>query len=131
MCVCVCVCAHACGFADLFLLVQFVVFTFWSLYLYDRDLVYPKLLDNFIPQWLNHGMVSTGSSSGPLPVPLHSLLGSRIKSPPGFGLQMLLLVVVWPSLAPGSSVSQRRRRSCTCVCARACAGGGLVPISLL
>lgn len=46
----------------LFLLVQFVVFTFWSLYLYDRDLVYPKLLDNFIPQWLNHGMVSSGSS---------------------------------------------------------------------
>lgn len=37
---------------------QFVVFTFWSLYLYDRELVYPKLLDNFIPQWLNHGMVS-------------------------------------------------------------------------
>lgn len=38
---------------------QFVVFTFWSLYLYDRELVYPKLLDNFIPQWLNHGMVSS------------------------------------------------------------------------
>ncbi|MED6237575.1 hypothetical protein ATANTOWER_028223 [Ataeniobius toweri] len=36
---------------------QFVVFTFWTLYLYDRELVYPKLLDNFIPQWLNHGMV--------------------------------------------------------------------------
>ncbi|KAG7231590.1 hypothetical protein INR49_011494, partial [Caranx melampygus] len=36
----------------------FVVFTFWSLYLYDRDLVYPRLLDNFIPQWLNHGMVT-------------------------------------------------------------------------
>ncbi|KAK5612334.1 Androgen-induced protein 1 protein [Crenichthys baileyi] len=34
----------------------FVVFTFWTLYLYDRELVYPKLLDNFIPQWLNHGM---------------------------------------------------------------------------
>uniref|UniRef100_A0A3Q1B9C1 Androgen-induced 1 (H. sapiens) n=1 Tax=Amphiprion ocellaris TaxID=80972 RepID=A0A3Q1B9C1_AMPOC len=37
----------------------FVVFTFWSLYLYDRDLVYPRLLDNFIPQWLNHGMHTT------------------------------------------------------------------------
>ncbi|KAK3522340.1 hypothetical protein QTP86_006505 [Hemibagrus guttatus] len=34
----------------------FVVTMFWSLYLYDRDLVYPRLLDNFIPQWLNHGM---------------------------------------------------------------------------
>lgn len=37
---------------------QFVVTMFWALYLYDRDLVYPRLLDNFIPQWLNHGMVS-------------------------------------------------------------------------
>ncbi|KAG2467447.1 AIG1 protein, partial [Polypterus senegalus] len=35
----------------------FVVTMFWALYLYDRDLVYPRLLDNFIPQWLNHGMV--------------------------------------------------------------------------
>lgn len=41
-----------------------MVFTFWSLYLYDRDLVYPKLLDSFIPQWLNHGMVSPGSTWG-------------------------------------------------------------------
>lgn len=37
----------------------FVVCTFWSLYLVDRELVYPKLLDNFIPQWLNHGMHTT------------------------------------------------------------------------
>ncbi|MBN3272263.1 AIG1 protein, partial [Polyodon spathula] len=36
----------------------FVVTMFWTLYLYDRELVYPRLLDNFIPQWLNHGMVS-------------------------------------------------------------------------
>ncbi|XP_073789653.1 androgen-induced gene 1 protein isoform X3 [Danio rerio] len=34
----------------------FVVTMFWTLYLYDRDLIYPRLLDNFIPQWLNHGM---------------------------------------------------------------------------
>ncbi|XP_048842468.1 androgen-induced gene 1 protein isoform X3 [Brienomyrus brachyistius] len=37
----------------------FVVVMFWTLYLYDRDLVYPRLLDNFIPQWLNHGMHTT------------------------------------------------------------------------
>ncbi|XP_043916031.1 androgen-induced gene 1 protein [Protopterus annectens] len=37
----------------------FVVTMFWTLYLYDRELVYPKLLDNFIPQWLNHGMHTT------------------------------------------------------------------------
>ncbi|TRY98141.1 hypothetical protein DNTS_028491 [Danionella cerebrum] len=36
----------------------FVVTMFWTLYLYDRDLIYPRLLDNFVPQWLNHGMVS-------------------------------------------------------------------------
>lgn len=44
---------------------QFVVCTFWSLYLVDRELVYPKLLDNFIPQWLNHGMVSSGHQGAP------------------------------------------------------------------
>ncbi|XP_076873423.1 androgen-induced gene 1 protein isoform X2 [Brachyhypopomus gauderio] len=37
----------------------FVVTMFWSLYVYDRDLVYPRLLDSFIPQWLNHGMHTT------------------------------------------------------------------------
>lgn len=36
-----------------------VVTLFWSVYLYDRELVYPRLLDNFIPQWLNHGMHTT------------------------------------------------------------------------
>ncbi|XP_039202757.1 androgen-induced gene 1 protein isoform X3 [Crotalus tigris] len=35
----------------------FVVLMFWSIYIYDRELVYPKLLDNFIPTWLNHGMM--------------------------------------------------------------------------
>ncbi|XP_063165304.1 androgen-induced gene 1 protein isoform X3 [Candoia aspera] len=35
----------------------FVVIMFWSIYIYDRELVYPKLLDNFIPTWLNHGML--------------------------------------------------------------------------
>ncbi|KAL4649175.1 androgen-induced gene 1 protein isoform X1 [Arapaima gigas] len=38
---------------------MFVVTMFWGLYLYDRDLVYPRLLDSFIPQWLNHGMHTT------------------------------------------------------------------------
>ncbi|XP_075002086.1 androgen-induced gene 1 protein isoform X4 [Calonectris borealis] len=36
----------------------FVVTLFWSIYIYDRELVYPKVLDNFIPAWLNHGMYS-------------------------------------------------------------------------
>ncbi|XP_046896939.1 androgen dependent TFPI regulating protein 1 [Hypomesus transpacificus] len=34
----------------------FVFVSFWSLYTYDRDLVYPKYLDDIIPVWLNHAM---------------------------------------------------------------------------
>ncbi|RMC12874.1 hypothetical protein DUI87_10399 [Hirundo rustica rustica] len=40
----------------------FVVTMFWSIYIYDRELVYPKLLDNFIPAWLNHGMPEISQS---------------------------------------------------------------------
>jgi len=36
---------------------QFVFASFWSLYTYDRELVYPKVLDEIIPTWLNHAMV--------------------------------------------------------------------------
>ncbi|KAJ8257370.1 hypothetical protein GJAV_G00184880 [Gymnothorax javanicus] len=35
---------------------MFVVFSFWSLYTYDRELVYPKFLDDIIPLWLNHAL---------------------------------------------------------------------------
>lgn len=56
---------------------QFVVCTFWSLYLVDRELVYPKLLDNFIPQWLNHGMVSSGHQRVP---PLRGSISSSSSS---------------------------------------------------
>ncbi|KAH0521696.1 Androgen-induced gene 1 protein [Microtus ochrogaster] len=34
----------------------FVVAVFWTIYAYDREMIYPKMLDNFIPGWLNHGM---------------------------------------------------------------------------
>uniref|UniRef100_A0A8C0AB29 Androgen dependent TFPI regulating protein n=2 Tax=Bovinae TaxID=27592 RepID=A0A8C0AB29_BOSMU len=34
----------------------FVFLSFWILFLYDRELVYPKALDNIFPVWLNHGM---------------------------------------------------------------------------
>ncbi|XP_037056183.1 androgen-induced gene 1 protein isoform X3 [Peromyscus leucopus] len=37
----------------------FVVAVFWTIYAYDREMIYPKLLDNFIPGWLNHGMHTT------------------------------------------------------------------------
>ncbi|XP_069740805.1 androgen dependent TFPI regulating protein 1 isoform X2 [Narcine bancroftii] len=34
----------------------FVVLSFWMIYAYDRELVYPKVLDQIIPMWLNHAM---------------------------------------------------------------------------
>lgn len=35
---------------------MFVGLTFWSLYLVDRELVFPKAIDAFFPLWLNHVM---------------------------------------------------------------------------
>ncbi|XP_041361372.1 androgen-induced gene 1 protein-like isoform X2 [Gigantopelta aegis] len=37
----------------------FVVGMFWSIYVVDRELVYPRKLDAIIPQWLNHVMHTT------------------------------------------------------------------------
>ncbi|KAL8578423.1 hypothetical protein ACOMHN_014922 [Nucella lapillus] len=37
----------------------FVVVTFWALYAVDRELVYPRELDQIIPPWLNHVMHTT------------------------------------------------------------------------
>ncbi|XP_054348377.2 androgen-dependent TFPI-regulating protein [Pongo pygmaeus] len=34
----------------------FVFLAFWILFLYNRDLIYPKVLDTIIPVWLNHAM---------------------------------------------------------------------------
>lgn len=31
-----------------------VVFTFWSIWAVDRELIFPKALDSFFPTWLNH-----------------------------------------------------------------------------
>ncbi|CAL8315668.1 unnamed protein product [Boreogadus saida] len=39
----------------------------------EADLVYPKLLDSFIPQWLNHGM---RSNDWRLEDPYYGLLGA-------------------------------------------------------
>ncbi|XP_043382671.1 androgen-dependent TFPI-regulating protein-like isoform X2 [Chelonia mydas] len=38
----------------------FVAVTFWTLYAYDRELVYPKELDETTPSWLNHTMGTMG-----------------------------------------------------------------------
>ncbi|XP_044152875.1 androgen-dependent TFPI-regulating protein-like [Bufo gargarizans] len=46
-----------CFFAALaFPLGAFVFTSFWSIYAYDRELVYPKELDQVFAQWLNHAM---------------------------------------------------------------------------
>ncbi|XP_074141147.1 androgen-dependent TFPI-regulating protein [Sminthopsis crassicaudata] len=34
----------------------FVFVTFWTLYVYDRELVYPEFLDRIFPKWFNHAM---------------------------------------------------------------------------
>uniref|UniRef100_A0A6P7FD45 Androgen-dependent TFPI-regulating protein-like isoform X3 n=1 Tax=Diabrotica virgifera virgifera TaxID=50390 RepID=A0A6P7FD45_DIAVI len=31
-----------------------VVFTFWSIWAVDRELIFPKVMDTFFPSWLNH-----------------------------------------------------------------------------
>ena len=33
-----------------------VVFSFWTVYFADRELVYPLILDSIIPSWINHVM---------------------------------------------------------------------------
>lgn len=35
---------------------MFVGLTFWGLYAIDRELVFPKAIDEFFPGWLNHVM---------------------------------------------------------------------------
>ncbi|XP_077469197.1 androgen-dependent TFPI-regulating protein [Stigmatopora argus] len=35
---------------------MFVVLLFWTIFAYDRELVYPATLDAFLPPWINHAM---------------------------------------------------------------------------
>lgn len=46
------------------------------MYSYDREIVYPKLIDNVIPYWHNHGMHSVI-----LPLILGELVTTRHKFP--------------------------------------------------
>ncbi|KAM9847566.1 androgen-dependent TFPI-regulating protein [Aulostomus maculatus] len=34
----------------------FVVLLFWTIFSYDRELVYPATIDTFFPPWMNHSM---------------------------------------------------------------------------
>ncbi|XP_029306058.1 androgen-dependent TFPI-regulating protein [Cottoperca gobio] len=35
---------------------MFVVLLFWTIFAYDRELVYPASIDTFFPPWINHAM---------------------------------------------------------------------------
>ncbi|KAM4591690.1 androgen-dependent TFPI-regulating protein [Odontesthes bonariensis] len=35
---------------------MFVVVLFWTIFAYDRELVYPASIDTFFPPWINHAM---------------------------------------------------------------------------
>ncbi|XP_061545848.1 androgen-dependent TFPI-regulating protein [Phycodurus eques] len=35
---------------------MFVVVIFWTIFAYDRELVYPATIDAFLPPWINHAM---------------------------------------------------------------------------
>ncbi|KAM5322188.1 androgen-dependent TFPI-regulating protein isoform 4-T5 [Glossophaga mutica] len=37
----------------------FVFLSFWIVFFYDRELIYPKQLDDIFPSWMNHAMHST------------------------------------------------------------------------
>ncbi|KAM3863005.1 androgen-dependent TFPI-regulating protein [Diretmus argenteus] len=37
---------------------MFVVLLFWTIFAYDRELVYPATIDAFFPPWINHSMHS-------------------------------------------------------------------------
>ncbi|XP_076795247.1 androgen-dependent TFPI-regulating protein isoform X2 [Arvicanthis niloticus] len=68
----------------------FVFLVFWTLFHYDRSLVYPKGLDDFFPAWVNHAMD---------PVALHSdwKLGvPRVCLPQPTGYYSLLLSHLHP-----------------------------------
>ncbi|XP_061098684.1 androgen-dependent TFPI-regulating protein [Conger conger] len=82
----------------------FVVLLFWTIFTYDRELVYPGSMDEFFPQWMNHAMHT-------LVLPL--LLGEILLQPHEYpktknGLAALGIVglaylswVIWIYLAAG------------------------------
>lgn len=57
-------------------MLQFVSITFWMMFAYDREIVYPKAIDNYIPFWQNHAMHTTI-----LPLILCELITTRHKFP--------------------------------------------------
>ncbi|KAI4897634.1 hypothetical protein NFI96_015826, partial [Prochilodus magdalenae] len=78
----------------------FVFASFWSLYTYDRELVYPKYLDDIIPIWLNHAMHTVIM---PLLLAQMYLQPHKTSQSPGMCISRLglrcLLRCIWPGMA--------------------------------
>lgn len=43
------------------LFLQFVTVAFWSMWLIDRELIFPEVLDKVLPSWVNHSIHTTTS----------------------------------------------------------------------
>ncbi|KAM4027201.1 androgen-dependent TFPI-regulating protein isoform 2-T2 [Anomaloglossus baeobatrachus] len=85
----------------------FVFLSFWALYSYDRQLVYPEGLDKVIPQWLNHAV-----HSAVFPIAVLEIVTSPHHYPPRRKGLILLGIcsisyiswVIWIYLADGNWV---------------------------
>ncbi|XP_075441820.1 androgen-dependent TFPI-regulating protein isoform X3 [Ascaphus truei] len=85
----------------------FVFLSFWALYSYDRELVYPEGLDEVIPTWLNHAV-----HTAVFPLAVLEMITSPHRYPPRKnGLILLELCslsylswVVWIYFADGNWV---------------------------
>lgn len=51
--------------------------SFWFMYSINREFVYPKIIDSYMPFWQNHGMHTTI-----FPLVLFELITTRHKVPP-------------------------------------------------
>ncbi|XP_066481718.1 androgen-dependent TFPI-regulating protein [Tiliqua scincoides] len=76
--------------ALVFPICMFVFAMFWTLYAYDRELVYPKSIDFVIPAWMNQAM-----HTSILPLTLLDLLITPRRYPSkGKGLSLLTITMV-------------------------------------
>ncbi|XP_053569080.1 androgen-dependent TFPI-regulating protein [Bombina bombina] len=85
----------------------FVFLSFWALYTYDRELVYPEGIDKVIPQWINHAM-----HTAVFPLAVVEMVASPHRYPPKkSGLTLLGLCslsylswIIWIYFADGNWV---------------------------
>lgn len=56
---------------------QYINISFWFLFNVNREFVYPKLIDTYVPFWYNHGMHTII-----VPLLLFELITTRHEFPP-------------------------------------------------